>query len=271
MSQYSQRDSRWSEEKIGDTQSSIGRYGCLITAFGNVIDKTPSEVNAQLKEVHGYANDLVIWSKVPEAFPELKFIKRSNVYNNDDVKTAIDRNKFCLVEVDYDGKIDSPLDFHWVEFIGNQKLIDPWDGKEKPTNTYPLVRGYVIYDRTIPVSPQPPTPNPIIITLSTVIPQVKDEFGNSMEVQAIISKLNEYKSTISNLSTQLVTANNQVKIANDAQRIAEDNYSGVIGQLTPLRNRAEVAEGTIKSITGVVNGKGWPWTKINNVKVILAK
>ena len=145
MTVLSQRDPRWAKQQLGISNTTIGGFGCTITSIAMLIGTTPDVVNRELKRVGGYANgNLVIWSKVPVAFPQLIFIKRVNYYNNDDVKA----NLPCLVEVDFDG---SPNTFgnHWIVFIGNQRLLDPWTGQDRPTSTYPILKGYAIYKKKI--------------------------------------------------------------------------------------------------------------------------
>src|SRR3990167_2213371 len=105
-----------------------------------LVGTTPVVVNDKLKKVQGFANgNLLIWSKLHQAFPELTFIKRSYTYNNDEVKA----NLPCLVEVDFD---NSPVSNgnHWILFIGNQRMLDPWTGQNRPTNTYKILKGYSI-------------------------------------------------------------------------------------------------------------------------------
>jgi len=155
MTLFSQRDSKWSNKFLGDSSTStIGRYGCTLTCIAMATDTPPDVANDRLKAVQGFQNDLIYWPRVPLAFPELQFAARSQAYDNDTVKESIQRNGFSLVEVDFDGKIDSPLDMHWVVYTGNQRMLDPWTGVEKATSYYPLVKGYAVFNKTIPtVSP----------------------------------------------------------------------------------------------------------------------
>jgi uncharacterized protein YeeX (DUF496 family) len=101
---------------------------------------TPDDLNARLKAVQGFKDDLVIWSKVKDAIP-FNFATPLS-YDNDQVKAEIEKNGFCVVEVDFDGKISSPSDMHWVLYIGNQQLIDPWTGSTKSTGWYPIVKRF---------------------------------------------------------------------------------------------------------------------------------
>ncbi len=151
----SQRDSRWASTPLGFSSSTIGQAGCTITALAMMAGLDPAEVNARLKSVNGFAasspdqKNLIIWAKIKEAIPQLEFEWRGYTYDNERVKKAIEAYGACLVEVDYDGKITTPNDRHWVLYIGNQRMIDPWTGVEKSTGWYPLVKGFAII-KTLP-------------------------------------------------------------------------------------------------------------------------
>lgn len=144
MKLYSQRDIRWAKEKIGNTNSTIGQYGCTITCIAMLAEITPSEVNKRMTRVGGYLRDLVIWEKINEAIPWLSNGIRARKYENNKVTQAISDNGGCLVEVDFDGVVDTPNDEHWVLFVGNKTLYDPWTGTVKDTNHYPVLKGYTI-------------------------------------------------------------------------------------------------------------------------------
>ena len=145
MQKLSQRDSRWASQKLGfSTTTTIGSHGCTITCTAMLASLTPDSVNNRLKAVGGYANtNLIIWTKIKEAISWLQFEWRGYSYENDRVTSAISKNGGCLVEVD-----GTPIGGtkHWVIYIGNQKLIDPWDGKEKPTSSYKAT-GYAVINK----------------------------------------------------------------------------------------------------------------------------
>lgn len=148
MRLLSQRDPRWSYIQVGTGGRSIGQVGCTITCLSMLADVNPDYTNQRMNAVKGYASgNLVIWGKVSEALPNLQFIKRVSGYNNNDVKN----NLPCLIEVD-----GAPIGGyrHWVVFIGNGKLYDPWDGREKPTSSYSPT-GYAIFK--VKNTPPPPT------------------------------------------------------------------------------------------------------------------
>jgi hypothetical protein len=141
---YSQLDTKWRDETLG-SKGTIGEYGCTITSLANLFslhghNLNPSQVNQRLKEVSGYANgNLIIWSKINQAFPFSEFEWRGYSYENDRVTRAISENKGCLVEVD--GKAIGGTGKHWVLFLGNKECFDPWTGKVRPTSDFVLT-GY---------------------------------------------------------------------------------------------------------------------------------
>ena len=149
MENLSQRDIRWKDIKIGNSTSTIGNYGCTITAIAMLAGTTPDVVNAFLTAVGGFLVDRIIWAKINETKLGLHFpdMGRQYVYNDVAVREAIEKYQGCLVEVDYDGVVATPSDRHWVLYIGNHQLIDPWTGTIKPTSSYPLVKGYAIIQK----------------------------------------------------------------------------------------------------------------------------
>ena len=139
MTKYSQRNKRWADWKIGESSSTLGRYGCLITCLGMMADLEPHIVESRLK----FQKDLILWQSIKKEKIGLKFIWRAYIYDNAVVKETIKEQGFCLVEVDWDGS-PKTTGKHWVLFIGNGKMIDPWTGRECLTSKYPLLTGFAI-------------------------------------------------------------------------------------------------------------------------------
>lgn len=146
MTPLSQRDPKWGEITIGNSNSKIKDFGCTITSIAILAGTTPDVVNAYLTAVNGFSVDRIIWQKLNETKLGVTFPDggRQYIYNDEAVRKAIEENFGCLVEVDYDGVVSTSSDRHWVLFIGDHKLIDPWDGKVKPTSSYPILKGYAI-------------------------------------------------------------------------------------------------------------------------------
>lgn len=132
MQILSQRDNRWGNLFLGNSNTYIKDYGCTITSLAMIIGTTPDVINARLKAVQGFANgNLVIWGKIPEAFPGIS-INRVWSYNNDDVKNNVPN---VLVEVPPNA-IGGVSGKHWVVFVGDGMCNDPWTGSKRPTNDF---------------------------------------------------------------------------------------------------------------------------------------
>jgi hypothetical protein len=140
-----QRDPRWANIKLGWGLATIGTDGCTISAIGDILGVTPDVVNTKLKAVKGFsdgvnigAGSLVVWGKIAEAFPETQ-VRRVWVYDNADV---LSNTPNVIVEVPA-----TPIGgngSHWVNFIGNKQLKDPWTGTIRPTSDYPNPTGYCV-------------------------------------------------------------------------------------------------------------------------------
>lgn len=177
MERLNQRDPKWKNIPLGFTNNtSIGSHGCTITCIAMLAGVTPDYVNTRLKAVNGFdKGNLVIWSKIPQALPNLEFIRRVKGYVNADVAA----NLPCMVEVDFDGTPNTN-DMHWVLFIGNKRMNDPWTGREESTSKYP-VRGYSVirkkHDGIIlsEVKISEPAPTAPVEAPSTVHPEVSPQ------------------------------------------------------------------------------------------------
>jgi len=202
MQQYSQNDRRWELDKLGTSNNTLEKKGCTITAIAMLLSHygytdTPRDVNNRLKEVHGFFDkSLVIWAKVAEAYPKLTFIKRDWEYNNKVVR----ENVPCLVEVD--PKLQRTAIKHWVLYIGNQKMIDPWTGRICKTSKYKAT-GYALF---VPSSKASASVNKISSQLKG-----QDEVIQVLREQneAITKKYNDVKN-------QADKANNEVQRLTDS-------------------------------------------------------
>lgn len=150
MTILSQRDPRWGNLYLGFSTTYIRDYGCTITCLAMILGTTPDVVNERLKAVKGFSGNLIIWAKIEEAFPGIK-VRRVWAYNNDDVKANVGH---VLVEAPA-----TPIGgtgSHWTVYIGNQRLYDPWAGKERPTSDFSNPTGYCVLSGSW-IKPKPPT------------------------------------------------------------------------------------------------------------------
>lgn len=138
-----QRDPRWANIPVGFGIQTISQIGCTISVIGDILGITPDVVNERLKAVNGFANgNLVIWAKIAEAFPGIA-VRRVWSYNNDDVKANVPN---VIVEVPA-----APIGgrgSHWVNYIGNHQLKDPWTGSIRATSDFPNPTGYAVITGT---------------------------------------------------------------------------------------------------------------------------
>src|SRR3989304_8771855 len=146
----SQNDSKWKSKKLGFSNVSIGDFGCTLTCISMLWNSDPVTVNDWMKNNGGFADlNLIYWAKLPG------FKWRGWTYENAKVKEAIAQYGACIVETDFN---TNPKDgSHFVVAIGNGQIYDPWDGKQKALNSYPVFYGYAIMDpHASPIPPQNP-------------------------------------------------------------------------------------------------------------------
>lgn len=139
MQILSQRDPKWGNIKLGTSATFIKDYGCTITCIAMIVGTTPDVVNDRMKAVGGFSNgNLVIWAKIAEAFPGIS-VNRVWSYDNTAVLAAVPN---VLVEVD--AKPIGGTGKHWVVYVGNKRLYDPWTGTDRPTSDFPGQSGYCV-------------------------------------------------------------------------------------------------------------------------------
>lgn len=149
---FSQRDPRWKSIKLGFSNYTIGSHGCTITSMASLLcyvyqtkTITPDYVNKELKRVGAFSGGLVIWSRVPLAFPKLSYNNgRKYSYSNTLASWYVYVKKIpVLVEVS--AKSIGAIK-HWVLFCGSGQEMDPWTGTFKSTGTYLPLIGMTVYD-----------------------------------------------------------------------------------------------------------------------------
>lgn len=136
-----QQDPNLKNIPLGDGSTTIGASGCTVSAIGDAINVTADIVNKFLQMIGGFQGALVIWAKIAVAFPGITAY-RYWTYNNDDVLAQLAKGNRVIVEVPA-----APIGgtgSHWVEYIGNGQLKDPWTGHIRPTSDFPNPTGYCV-------------------------------------------------------------------------------------------------------------------------------
>lgn len=133
MNTLSQKDPRWANLKIGNTNYTMSGYGCFITACCIVSGIDPPEALQRLR----FDGAMLIWESITNIGLQPLF---KGDWDNTKALEYIQANGQCIARVDFDGS-DRTDDTHFVVLIGNKQLIDPIDGKIKPTSTYSKYTG----------------------------------------------------------------------------------------------------------------------------------
>ena len=145
---YSQRNSVWKDHPLGGPpltggiQTTIGQYGCVITALAmgltGTLGKsyTPDEVNDAIKAVGGFSGinrNLLMFNKVLEALP----VGLLGVYTCatvpapvDIINDAVSMEEIVLIKIDMD-LTDPDVDSHYLLVVGGDSdtryiCHDPW-------------------------------------------------------------------------------------------------------------------------------------------------
>lgn len=153
----SQRDPRWATQKLGQSDiATIGAYGCTLTCLAMLAKLSDVlKANELLKNNGGFSDALIYWQNVPRGLTNLKFIGRYKYYDNNTVRDYVYNKKIpVVVEVDA-APIGAPRSSHFVLYLGDGKCADPWTGRIRPTNDFPKVKGFALYQYVTPPNTDP--------------------------------------------------------------------------------------------------------------------
>lgn len=184
MVKLSQRDNRWGYQTIGWSSLLIRDYGCTITCLSMILGTTPDVFNRKMRDIGGFSGALIIWSKVAQAFPGIT-VYRYFGYNNDAVRDATPN---VLVEVP--AYPIGGLGRHWVVYVGNQRLYDPWTGLERPTSDFPNPTGYSIVRGIVTPPPLPPyTERQALVDIKGIAYGTQDDSTTRQRVKEVLAKI----------------------------------------------------------------------------------
>ena len=264
MESLAQRDNRWKNIPLGTSKTTtIGSHGCTITCIAMLAGLTPDQVNERLLNVGGYAfTNLVNWTKINEAIPWLKFEWRGYGYNNTRVKEAVSRNGGCLVECDFDNNAATIKDKHWILFIGNRKMNDPWSGLTEPTGKYNNYTGYAVINK-IGEKPDGGDMSDLMQIEKSVFEELVTKSGKyDSFVRAGYTSSEKVGEEIDNLNRDLINCRNEKtaqvndyenKISDILAKIGVSNIDDVENHIAELKKLTEEYE-MVKSV--MKNGFG---------------
>ena len=125
----SQRDPRWALVKIGDSQLTLGKFGCTTTCLSMLSDYFGCFKSPDMIALHHewYTPDgLIVWGALK--FPNMQFVKRTSAYVDQEIQESINDPKRAVM-LNVNGGT------HWVVAIRKALLsndyvcVDPWTGK----------------------------------------------------------------------------------------------------------------------------------------------
>lgn len=131
MKYYSQRDPKWANLKLGNSNSTIGRYGCFLTSLAMLAEIPPDQANEKLKKEGAFSKDLIISDKAADALgleysPPARSAHFVPYYD-------------CIAEVDFN-PATAKKEQHFVVYLTDGKIVDPWDLNPKPKkNPYNII------------------------------------------------------------------------------------------------------------------------------------
>lgn len=133
---YLQNDPQWAQQTIGESDTTMGAAGCLISCVAMAMNDmgmpvTPPQLNQAMTAVGGYDHDEFIWLKVKEAFPGLDY-KYSRIFSGGTIQRWLEQGLLPIVKVKYKGGGAQ----HWVLVVGAADgdflVIDPLNEQKEP-------------------------------------------------------------------------------------------------------------------------------------------
>ncbi len=129
MQKLCQRNPSWADVKIGDTNMTLARWGCLITDLSMLTDYfgdyiSPNRIATDKKLVMFNNNAQVIWESL--CLPSMAFDRRIKYRDDEAILDSLKNpNKAVIIEVDGS---------HWltgmykIPLLNKYICADPWTG-----------------------------------------------------------------------------------------------------------------------------------------------
>lgn len=150
---FLQNDARWSSDKLGDSEFSLGGHGCLVCCIasslcGLGIDTDPKSVNEALAKAGAYTPEgEVVWNKLKDAFGAGYSYR--NDFSAGTLEKLLQKGLLPIVRVKYKGTGAE----HWVLLVGSGRedflALDPLEpsGEPIPLKTHGRVYAYRVLEK----------------------------------------------------------------------------------------------------------------------------
>jgi hypothetical protein len=111
---------------LGYGPTHIFTHGCKLTCFSMITEIDPVTLNSKFKKDWAFINDLLPDEAVAKSLG-IEF----------EGKVTKDPKKICLAEVDMSPAPEKQQ--HFVVWMADGTIWDPWTGTVRPANTYPII------------------------------------------------------------------------------------------------------------------------------------
>lgn len=124
MTLYNQRN--YPNTVLGFGPTTIGTHGCKLTCFSIITGIDPETLNEKFKKDGCFTRDLLFDPKIALSLEIEHYGTQST-----------NPDRICLVEVDMSPSLGKQQ--HFVVWMNDGNIIDPWTGSVRPANTYPII------------------------------------------------------------------------------------------------------------------------------------
>lgn len=229
MKYYSQRDPKWANLKLGNSNSTIGRYGCFLTSLAMLAEIPPDQANEKLKKEGAFSKDLIISDKAADALgleysPPARSAHFVPYYD-------------CIAEVDFN-PATARKEQHFVVYLTDGRIVDPWDLNPKPKkNPYNII--------SIRLFKKNKMKKELISILEEITKEELGENLNENEQERVAERLKAYYKQTNETIEDLY---NQISLEQDALKEQEETIKTLSEKLQTQAHAIGICQETINEL-----------------------